>query len=241
MNIQKMGKDELLKLKPEDVTRLLTAEEILHIAKVLGAFWMYDYKAKKVGMHALLKSGQHSDGFFVSRILLSFENIRMIISNQMVMKIREAKIPTPDWVVGVPNGATELGQDIALILGTKCAKMKKIDGKIVFLTELKPEDSILIVEDFCTRGTGFAEAVRVVLAQSGAYIFPYDPVIINRGGLKFLPIQWRNYTILPVVEIRIKDWDPKQCELCKVGSVAIKPKETDENWKMLNNSQAAET
>ncbi|MFA5714605.1 MAG: hypothetical protein WC998_02595 [Candidatus Paceibacterota bacterium] len=240
MKILEMGKGELLKLKPEDVTRLLSAEEVLHIAKVLGAFWMYDYKAKKPGMHALLKSGQHSDGFFVSRILLSFKNIRMIISNQMAMKIREAKIQ-PDRVVGVPNGATELGRDIARILGAKRAKMEKNDGKIVFSTKIKSEDSILIVEDFCTRGTGFAEAVRVVSAQSGAYIFPYNPVIINRGGLKYLSVKWRDYTILPVVEIRIKDWDPNQCELCKAGSVAIKPKETDENWKMLNNSQVVET
>ena len=37
------------------------------MAAMLGAFWSYDYealKAGKPGMHALLKSGLHSEGLF---------------------------------------------------------------------------------------------------------------------------------------------------------------------------------
>lgn len=241
-----MNREEILNIKPEDVNFLLTADEIMHIAKALGAFWVYDYSAQKeglVGMHALLKSGQHSDGFIVSRILLEHENILKIIAGQMAMVIREEvsrpfEVRKPDYIVGVPKGATELGLELAKIFNVKLASMEKVDGKIVFSTQMEPGESILIVEDFCTRGTGFVEAVEAVKKVCpGADILPYAPVIINRGGLDLIETEERLYLVLPVVERRIKDWSPAECLLCRAGSVPIKPKETDENWEKITSSQ----
>jgi len=237
-----MDRERILSLKPEDVNRLLTAEEIVHIAKALGAFWSYDHEALKggkPGLHALLKSGLHSDGFFVSRILLSAENIRKIISEQMAMRIFELKEDVlPDYVAGVPNGANELGLELAELLGAEHARMEKVGGKIKLVSHINPGDSILLVEDFCTRGTGFAEAVSAVKETCPeADIFKYDPVIINRGGLKVVSTEFGDFKILSVVDVRIQDWDPDSCELCRAGSVAIKPKESDQNWHELIESQ----
>ena len=241
-NILEMNKEEVLSLRVEDMRRALTADEVVHMAAVLGAFWSYDYdaaKRQKFGMHAILKSGLHSDGFFISRILLEPDNIRLIIANQIVMKLREVKIEQPDYVAGVPDGATILGQDIAGILGAQCATMQKINGRIVLGTQLYDRDKILLVEDFCTRGTGFKEAVvRVKESRPGAKILPYNPVIINRGGLKKIDeAAIGTFTIIPVVEWRIQDWDAKTCQLCALGSTPIKPKETDENWRAITTSQ----
>ncbi|TSC63866.1 MAG: hypothetical protein G01um1014106_358, partial [Parcubacteria group bacterium Gr01-1014_106] len=157
-NILHMGKAELLMLTAEDVPRSLTAEEVLHMATALGAFWRYDYAAAELGragMHALLKSGLHSDGFFVSKILLAPESIRTILSHQIVMRLRDAQIPTPEYVAGVPDGATALGTQIANIVGAREARMEKTDGRIVLTTDLPDGATLLLVEDFCTRGTGF--------------------------------------------------------------------------------------
>lgn len=239
-----MGKEELLPIQVEGIQRLLTPEEVVHMAKELGAFWTYDYdvaKQGRVGLHAELKSGLHSDGFFISRIFLAEENIRKIISHQMVMRLKQHpdEIISPNYVVGIPDGATKLGEDIAQILGRKCAEMEKVDGRIRLVTSLLPGEPILLVEDFCTRGTGFAEAVRVILeAQPEAYILPYDPVIINRGGLESIIIEgFGQAKVLPVVEWRVQDWPPEECPLCKMGSKPIKPKATDENWKAITTSQ----
>jgi hypothetical protein len=243
MDILKMGKDELSSLQVGDVDRFLTPGEIEHMAKVLGTFWTYDYEAaadrRRVGLHALLKSGLHSDAFFVSRIFLALENIRRIISAQMVMRIKEEGIPEPDYVVGIPDGATMLGEDIAEMLGAKKAEMRKADGRISMVTSLPPESLILLVEDFCTRGTGFTEAVMSVKETSpDAHILRFNPVIINRGGLETISISGAGeFFIIPVVDRRVKDWDASECMLCAMGSKPIKPKATDENWLALINSQ----
>lgn len=243
MNKQ-MAKEELLVLPVKDLLPLLSSgEKLIQIAKTLGAFWTYDYKSAeegRVGMHALLKSGLHSDGFFVSKILLGPENIRRAIAQLMVecLLIR-ATIKNPDYVAGVPDGATSLGSLIAGMLPSHEAKMRKVDGRIVLESEIPSGSSLLLVEDFCTRGTGFKEAVKEVKSQQPLVeLVPYDPVIINRGGLKKIQVeQIGTFEILPLVEQRIQDWDANDCSLCKRGSIVIKPKATDENWHQIATSQ----
>jgi len=244
-DILEMCREELLTLRVEDISRRLTANEVLHIATVLGAFWTYDYAAAqkgRVGKHALLKSGLHSDGFFVSSILLEPENIKNILSYQIVMRLNDANIFVPDYVAGVPDGATTLGYNIAEIIGARKAHMgkNKINGHIFLTTEIPNGATLLLIEDFCTRGTGFSETVlEVKNKQPFVKILPYNPVIINRGELKEIFIDGvGNFSILPIVEQRIKDWDlTENCPLCDLGSVAIKPKRSEENWQLLITSQ----
>ncbi|PIY96680.1 MAG: hypothetical protein COY66_03480 [Candidatus Kerfeldbacteria bacterium CG_4_10_14_0_8_um_filter_42_10] len=238
-----MRAEDLPALRVEDVNRPLTPEEMVHLARIAGAFWIYDYEALKrgkAGMHAVLKSGRHSDGFFISRILLALENIRLIISAQMTMRIMEALTGSdlPSCVAGVPDGATKLGQDIGRALGIPFLKMEKTD-RISLLMPINPKSLILLVEDFCTRGTGFTEAVNVIKAsQPLARFVPYNPVIINRGGLKRFAVEnVGEFEILPIVEHRVDDWEPEDCPLCAKGSVPIKPKATDENWRLITASQ----
>lgn len=243
-DILEMNKEELLTLNPADIRCDLTAEEVLHIATSLDAFWSYDYEAVKqgrVGLHAILKSGLHSDGFFVSRILLKPWNILYIMAAQIVMRLRETHVTEPDYVAGVPDGATELGKTVAWMLGAKLAEMEKIEGKIYLETPIQEGKSLLLIEDFCTRGTGFQEAVRVAANNFPNWpirIVPFDPVIINRGGLEKITMEvFGEFRILPVVEKRINDWDALSCPLCAIGSKPIKPKATDENWRLITNSQ----
>lgn len=242
MEILKMGRQELLSLDPKDVRRWLTPEEVVHMAKTLEAFWTYDYEAAKqgkVGLHARLKSERHSDGFFVSRIMLHPWNILYVMARQIVMRLQAAGVPKPDYVAGIPDGATELGEVVTWMLSSKPARMSKTDGRIYLDTPLETDCSLLLVEDFCTRGTGFTEAVRVVKENHpSVYILPYDPVIINRGGLKEIVVEGVGiFKIVAVVENRIEDWEPAECPLCKLGSKPIKPKETEYNWQAITTSQ----
>ena len=244
MEILKMGRPELLNLEPKDIylRRPLTPEEVVHMAKTLGAFWTYDYEAAKrgrVGMHAILKSGLHSDGFFVSRIMLQPWNILYAMAQQIVMRLQAANLPKPDYVAGIPDGATKLGDEVTWILGSKPARMEKVDSRIYLISPLKTDCSLLFIEDFCTRGTGFTEAVRAVKENHpSVHILPYDPVIINRGGLEEIVVEGIGiFKIMAVVENRINDWEPVDCPLCKLGSKPIKPKETEENWQAITTSQ----
>jgi orotate phosphoribosyltransferase len=244
-----MKRDELLALDPEAVNRILTKEEILHIFSELGGFWGYDYEAGRngrPGFHALLKSRRHSDGFINSKVVLCHGNIRKIFAKQVALKFSELGLPRPHFVAGIPEGATELGKDVAEMLGSEAAEMEKIvegDKKVIKMrTNIKPEQQLLLVEDFCTRGTGFTEAVRDInsITHNPSPVMPYEIVIINRGGLKEIDIEdIGTYAIIPLAEHRINDWDPEseECPLCKLASRAIKPKDPLENWELLMNSQ----
>ena len=245
MHICDMKKLDLLKLHADDIgNRRLETAEFMHIAATLGAWWKYDYDAAeegKVGMHAELKSGKHSDIFFVSKILLEPENIRQIIAKQMVMIISEnIPINMIDYIVGVPDGATKLGEDISKIIGIETIKMEKIDGRISLVSPIKAGKFALPIEDSCTQGTGLIEAVKAIIhAQPGIAILPYNPVILNRGGLKDISIEKvGTFKVLPVIEWQAWDCDPTYyCPLCEIGSIAIKPKASDENWQKITTSQ----
>jgi len=242
VQILEMELEELLQLNPDDIRHELTAGELLHIATMLDAFWTYNYSAAdngKPGHHAELKSGLHSDGFFVSRILLAPENIRTLIAKQMAMILRERMGILPNFVAGVPDGATALAEAVGKELGVPTVRMQKVDGKIGLADSLDPYISILLIEDICTRGTGFSEAVAAILqAHPETVILPFDPVIISRGGVEEVSVEhYGKFEVLPIVTLRVSDWMPADCPLCKRKSVAIKPKSSDASWQLITTSQ----
>ncbi len=243
LDILNMNKQELLTLKPEDIKRPLAKEELLHIAIELSSFWHYNYSLakKNPGLHAELKSKRHSDGFFVSRRLLRRINMRNIIATQLVWRFLDLGIGLPDRIAGIPDGAAKLGQAVAKILGVPAVRMVKEQGKIRLAQKLPENCRLLLVEDFCTRGTAFKEAVKDILAKhSGTIILPYALVIINRGGLRTIKTGrfGPELIIVAAAHHRVKDWLPEKCPLCrKFGSKPIKPKSPITNWKKLLNSQ----
>lgn len=242
ISIGGMEREELLTLNQNDVSFLLIDKEVLHIFKKLGYAWFYDYeaaKAGKTGLHALLKSLRCSDGFINAKdCLAKHENIRIIFARQIAMKLNNLSIK-PDYIVGVPAAASKLGEDVADTMGAKKVKMVKDEnGCIKLVTIFESGKSILIVDDVCTKGTGFSEAVREIKKQStGVNILPYDCVIVNRGGLDKISVDENSFNVLAVAQRRISDWSQEECPLHKMGSEAIKPKITEENWKLITTSQ----
>ncbi|MCI0565315.1 MAG: hypothetical protein MN733_43170 [Nitrososphaera sp.] len=244
ISICHMSREQLLTLTYKDTQYLLSAKEFEHIATVFGALWKYDYGAAnkgRVGTHALLKSGRHSDTFYYFAKLLKSKNIRLIIACQMLYRLTKTHIIAPDYVIGVPNGATLLAGSIAEILEKPQALMEKnADGGIILTTTIPPEAKILLVEDICTRGTGFTEAVREIKKkQPSVRILPYDPLIINRGGLGEILVKGvGTFKVVPIVQQMVNDWTKERCPICrKYNSMAVKPKVTDNDWQEFITSQ----
>lgn len=245
INILNMRKDELKVLNPDDVNRLLTDEETLYIFLTLGYAWFYDYDAAtagRLGLHALLKSLRHSDGFINAKgCLEEHANIRRLFALQIAMRIKEFNLK-PDYIAGVPTAATELGKEVAEAVGVENAKLiKDIDGCIKLAESLEPGKSILVIDDICTRGTGFTEAVTEIKGKyKDVEVILYNFVIVNRGGLSHIPVGASElYKVSSVAERRINDWTEEECPLCQKGSKPIKPKISDENWEKITTSQAA--
>jgi hypothetical protein len=221
----------------------ISSRNLLDHARGAGALWEYDYHALsegRPGMHAILKSGLHSDGFFASKILLAKRNVLEVVAREMVTLFQRLGIPNPQYVAGVPTSASTLGVEVARLLRAKALSMAKIRGKIKIIGHLPPQSSVLVVEDVCTRGTGFGEAVEEIFnGQPAARFILVSPVILNRGGLTSVDVPTvGDFSLLPLVEKKMTDWNPEEfCYLCSVGSKPIKPKDPPENWKILVESQ----
>jgi len=239
-----LSKEKLVKcLDPLRFTRELSGEEVIYLAKAFDACWEYDYQATakgKIGMHAVLKCGSHSDIFFNSKIFLSNDNIREIIARQLVSKYYSGLLAErPDWVVGIPDGAKDLGRDVARILMSRLAIMTKENGRMKLESRISPYASVLMVEDLCTQGTGLKDAVREVLAkQPRALVLWHELAVVDRGGLGHVNISdVYEFTVVSLAQLKVNDWPPDYCPLCHAGSKPIKPKTTDENWQLLIRSQ----
>lgn len=255
LNILSMGKDELIGLDPYALKRLLTEEETLYIFKTLGGLWLYDRDARlrgKPGRHAELKSKRCSDGFLNSKEVLRYPNVRMIFAQQLALRLHTFGIERPDYASGIPDGATDLGRDFASIIDADFAEMEKIDGKIELATRMPKGSSLLLVEDFCTKGTGFKEAVPNILKVCPwVNIRRWEMVIVNRGGLTEIDVEGVGvFKIAAIVTHRISDWDPAECPLCHpeldeslpkgktvLPSERMKPKATPESWGIITTSQ----
>ena len=233
-----MGREEILNIDPRDVTRLLTIDEILHMGKVLGAYWHYDYDAAlagRPGSHAITKSGFHTDEFLISRILLAPDNIRKIFAGQIVMLWKLSGLPMPDYVIGVPTGATDLARDVAQLIGARFVAMEKVNGRIVMPCAIT--GTVMLIEDLITRATGLREAIGL-LASLG--ILDYIFVIINRGLLEFIEIAGiGKFKIESIAGKKTNLWPPipDAFPLCNLNSKAVYPKLTDNHWEDLINSQ----
>lgn len=242
-----MGKEEVLGLHTLDIKdySVLTPEAIIHLLQALDSLWMYDYEAAKsgrVGYHAELRSGKCSDGFLNFAAALQHYNIQQLLAMALARKFVSLGVPSPGFVAGIPNAATGLGIDFASALGIGLARLEKDDQKrIRMLSSLDEGRSLLLVEDVCTTGSGFSEAVREIAGRCpDGVILPFELVIFNRGGVKQLPIEGvGTFQVVSLAEQRFSDWEPDQCPLCAMGSKRIKPKPQDhpENWEILVNSQ----
>jgi len=241
LNILEMGRKELFALPVWKVREPLSAEEIFHIANIAGALWSYNYDLAEignVGLHAEIKSGRHTDQALNSRFLFQTTNVRRIMAYQIAMCLDGRLSQSPDYVAGIPNGATGLCKDLAWILGAKEAEMKKCNGGIHLVTEVGA-GTVLLADDFFSVGTGVTEAaLEIHRRQPKATIVKYIATIVNRGARRIITVEDVGiFHISAVAEKRVQDWDPLECPLCDRGSRPIKFKETDENWNFLINSQ----
>jgi len=161
--------------------------------------------------------------------------MRVIMADQIALRFKQLGTAKPDWVVGIPDGATELGKEVARALDAKSAEMKKEEGKMVLVSSIGADETLLLIEDFCTQGTGFKEAVRDIFSkQSQVKILPVEMVVIIK---EIVVDSVSTFKIVPVAEHRVQDWKPEDCPLCQALSKSIKPKATDENWRLITTSQ----
>jgi len=91
-----------------------------------------------------------------------------------------------------------------------------------------PGQSVLPWEDVITTG-GSVELMADAVAKAGGIVLPYVLVLVNRSNLQSV----NGRRIIALIKRPMTNMAPSDCDLCKVGSEALHPKD---NWERFNAS-----
>lgn len=203
-----------------------------------GALWIHDGNPKRP--HALLTSGNHSSGFFYSRLVIADEELLHDAARDLLALYSKCGGYIRDiWMVAGPQtGATKLANILAAEVnnstGFPCdsvspAKHEEDGVKSMVFTDA---DEIQIIgaqiipcEDVITTG-GSVERMIDAIQQFEGTVLPYILTLVNRSGLSEI----RGRKIVALIDHEMPIWEPEDCPLCKQGSEAIRPKD---NWGRL--------
>ncbi|MCZ7647962.1 MAG: orotate phosphoribosyltransferase [Planctomycetota bacterium] len=195
--------------------------------KRAGAVWLHG--GDPVRPHAELTSGLHSDGF----VNCTFVTQRPNLLNRILRDERglAGKLPNEraDWVIGSAFGAIAFAHAVAERLETRAGFTEKDgDGMALKRFELKPRETVLVVEDVISTGGSTLKTIAGLRAAGGETLklLPMVLCLVNRSGQTELG----GFAIKSLLELSITSWDPKACPLCAKGSPALRPKT---HWKEL--------
>jgi len=203
--------------------------------KICEAIWLYDGRAPEEP-HALLASGKHSDGYINCRQILKFTNLTYIFARRIVTEKLSAYYRRIDYVVSSSMTAITFGNAVATYLRKIFIYTEKENG----IQKLKGFDipngaRILQVEDLITTLKTTRQVTQAVLEKNKNVEFVRDEkgkiivlTLVHRP--EKLPVEYPDYRILPLIELEIHTWKPKDCPLCQVGSKALPPKP---NWELF--------
>jgi len=197
---------------------------------------MWTYRGFDGEPHALLTSGNHSDGYINLNAVLQFPNLCAALAKDLTEALEEHGITTGnvDAVVSSSFAALTLGQAMArqlkamFVFTEKKDKEQKWTGRF----ELPKGTRILQVEELITT-LGTTRKVREAVLNSNSQV----EFIKLDGKIVVATVFYRpddlartepDYQIIPLIQKEIHNWSPEECPLCKKGSLALKPKP---NWQ----------
>lgn len=234
-----MERRDLLTINPRDYDdRVLTPEEVLPWFDLCDAVWLHDGDPKKP--HAELTSGLCSNGFFDCWRVLCYPNLSEILARQLARVLREKNVKYVDWVVGSPYAAITFSYEVARALGAVhgFAEKDPADPKgkrMVWQRVRIPAGfAVLQVEELITT-SGTMTEVRRAIEEGNKEKVSFLPIV---GALVHrppsLPVDYGDRDVVALIERAIWAVDPKDCPLCKAGSVRYRPKT---HWLELTGKQ----
>ncbi|MES2985587.1 MAG: hypothetical protein V4686_00495 [Patescibacteria group bacterium] len=214
-----------------------TSEQWIKEYEKRDALWIHDGNPRRP--HVKLRSGEHSNGFFNSELVLQDPMLMdevccAILTSIMAMGQHLSNIKR---IVGPAMGAITIAHDVArhvtLRTGGVCFRaytQKAPDGTMMFeRTEIDPKDRIILVEDVITKG-GSVMSTAAAVEKAGGIILPYVGAIVNRSGLHAVG----GKAIVALITHHMPKWSAEECPLCAVGSGVVSDPKKNENWARLN-------
>ncbi len=217
----------------------------------LDALWIHD--GNPLRPHALLTSGNHSNGFFDSLPVVTHLGLLEVAVSDLVTLLIEGDVDLHkvDMVVGPQTGATKLAEALSLEITLAEPQFPLVGGLRTCLTASPAKHfeggvksmvfneeewksllgrHILLCDDVLTTGSSI-ELTERAITQGGGVVLPYVVVLVNRSGLS----EVNGKKIIALIDHPMPIWEARECPLCAQGSVALRPKE-EGNWAQLNQN-----
>jgi len=209
--------------------------------KARNAYWLHDGNPNRP--HAELTSGNHSNGFFNSRLVIPDDSLMSQAASDLLDRLEldpMGYVEKTQTFVGPQTGATKLAE-----LLRDCAQLNdritrewaspakdEVDGQkaMVFQEDDRKKllgKQIILCEDVITTG-GTTELMADEVRKAGGLILPVILTLVNRSGQHKIG----GKLIVALIHQTMPIWAPDECPLCAQGSEAIRPK--GENWARLN-------
>ncbi|OGH92663.1 MAG: hypothetical protein A2563_03240 [Candidatus Magasanikbacteria bacterium RIFOXYD1_FULL_40_23] len=205
------------------------------------ALWIHNGNPRQP--HPILSSGDHSNGFFNSRLVTSDSMLLHDATSDLLELFEEHRgdFWQVDGCVGPQTGATRLAQVGSVWVSEYTRRpcffaspAKHGEGESRSMLFSKEESALLSGktvlpwEDVVTTGASVGLMVDAVV-KNGGVVLSYILALVNRSNLQ--AVDGRRIVALFKRPRSIEA--PSNCSLCKLGSEAIYPKD---NWDRFNES-----
>jgi orotate phosphoribosyltransferase len=166
--------------------------------------------------HFILSSGLHSDRYVQCVLVLQHPRVAEELGLLLAEKVRHLGAA----VVAAPAlGGILVAHEVARALGARALFTERQEGAMTLRRgfSLAPGEPTLVVEDVITTGLSTRETIQCV-EQAGGKVVGTGALIDRSGGAADLGLPKA-----ALVTLRIQNYNPADCPLCKAGIPVIKP------------------
>ncbi len=180
--------------------------------------------------HFQLSSGLHSAMYVQCALVLQYPRFAEKLGRDLAELFSGAEI---EAVVSPAMGGLIIGQEVARALperkissgspehaGVPAIFVERDADRVMTMRRgftLQSAQRVLLIEDVWTTGGSSREAIRVV-EEAGGRVVAAGALIDRSGGTLDLGVPAK-----ALLELSIPSYEPKDCPLCRTGSVAAKP------------------
>lgn len=166
--------------------------------------------------HFVLSSGLHSDRYIQCALVLQHPRVAEQLGSALAEKFRSLSAAV---VVAPALGGVLVAHEVARALGVRALFTERQDAAMSLRRgfRLTPGEPALVVEDVITTGLSTRETMNCI-EQAGAKVIGAGALIDRSGGAVDLGVPKE-----ALVTLRVQNYDPSECPLCKAGVPAVKP------------------
>ncbi len=167
--------------------------------------------------HFELSSGRHSATYVQCALVLQHPKHAEQLGRLIAAEFQGQRI---ECVASPAIGGIVIGHEVARALGVRAVFVERDASGHMGLRrgfEIKPGETVLVVEDVWTTGGSTYETIRVI-EQHGGRVVAAGAIIDRSGGKLSLPVQTES-----LVTMDVPSYPAELCPQCRAGSMPEKP------------------